>query len=42
MAPLRGSTTPAPRTPETQQTSCTRGGTLFFSQHTAPLLESVG
>ena len=36
-APLRGSITPAPRTPETQQLSWTRGGTVFFSQQTAPL-----
>ena len=39
---LRGSTTPAPRTPDTQQLSCTRAGTLFFSQHTALLAISVG
>src|ERR1700760_1469732 len=42
IALLRGSTTPAPRTPETQQLSGTRAGTLFFSQHTALLAISVG
>jgi hypothetical protein len=37
-----GSTTPAPRTPETQQLFGTRAGTVLFSQHTAPSLMSVG
>ena len=36
--PLRGSITPAPRTPETQQLSSTRGGTLFFSQQVAAVV----
>ena len=35
IGPLRGSITPAPRTPDTQHLSSTRGGTLFFNQQTA-------
>ena len=35
IAPRRGSITPAPRTPDTQHLSVTRGGTLFFSQQVA-------
>ena len=35
IAPRRGSITPAPRTPETQQSSATRGVTFFFSQQVA-------
>ena len=33
---------PAPRTPETQQLSSVRAGTLLFNQHTAPPAVSVG
>ena len=34
-SPVRGSTTPAPRTPDTQHLSSRRGGTLFFNQQVA-------
>jgi hypothetical protein len=34
IGPLRGSTTAAPRTPETQHLSSVREGTRFFNQQT--------
>ena len=39
---LRGSMTPAPRTPETQQLDATRGGTRDLSQQIAAAFSVTG